>query len=242
MIFDVYDDTSRGMSGEYGQWNVWDSTLNKYVLFIPTETLPSVTGDTETFDNNVTTSRTIGKIKGKRSLDNKDVTFLWHRDNVERLNQFLGRQYDFLVSYKDGTGWKFSGEITYRNDDGTASDKLTGTVTIIPSQVDDVATSNVYDLMAKTCVIANAQFPSEIKLAKAPDTGTGGSETIPVQFSNANATCDVASDNNAITASYASGKITITTNSKEATSGLVKVTPKATGEASWVQYILVIVE
>ena len=242
MIFDVYDDTSRGMSGEYGQWNVWDSKLNKYVLFIPTETLPSVTGDTETFDNNVTTSRTIGKIKGKRSLDNKDVTNLWHRDNVERLNQFLGRQYDFLVSYKDGTGWKFSGEITYRNDDGTASDKLTGTVTIIPSQVDDVATSNVYDLMAKTCVIANAQFPSEIKLAKADETSTSPSEVISVQFSNASATCEVESDNTAISVNYASGKITITTTSKVATSGLIKVTPKATGEASWVQYILVIVE
>ena len=237
MIWDVLDDTSRGMTGEGGQLNVYDTTLNKYVLLLPLETLPSVVGSTNTVDNDVTTSRVIGKIKGKKTIDDKDVTFLWHRDNIERLNQFIGKQCDFLVSYKDGTGWKFSGEITYKNDDGTAGDKLTGTLTIIASDVDDVATTNVLDLMAKTCVITNNNFPSEIRLAL-----KDGTQDVPVKFSNSSATCTVTSSNNSIQATYTSGKITIKTTSQDPTNGVVKVKPTATGEASWEQYILVIVE
>ena len=68
-IYDVLDNTSRGMTGEYGQLNVWDDTLSKYVLFMPLETLPSVVGSTNTVENDVTTSRVIGKIKGKKTID-----------------------------------------------------------------------------------------------------------------------------------------------------------------------------
>ena len=236
-IYDVLDNTSRGMTGEYGQLNVWDNTLSKYVLFMPLETLPSVVGSTNTVENDVTTSRVIGKIKGKKTIDDKDVTFLWCRDNIERLNQFVGKQLKFLVSYKDGTGWKFSGEIVYKPDDAGASDKVNGTFTIIASNCDDVATSNVYDLMAKTCMITNEDLPSEVKLEK-----TNGSVEIPVQFSNASATLTATSDNDTITATYDSGKVKITTTSGTATSGIVKLTPTVTGEASWTNYILVIVE
>lgn len=236
-MYDVLDNTSRGMTGEYGQLNVYDPTLNKYVLFMPLETLPSVVGSTSTVDNDVTTSRTIGKIKGKKTIDDKDVTFLWCRDNIERLNSFLGKQLDFLVSYKDGTGWKFSGEIVYKPDDGSSSDKLTGTFTIIASDVDDVATSNVLDLMARTCVITNSSFPSQITLS-----GTTKSQTIPIQLSNASGVCTAKSDNTSITATYDRGVLTITATGSEATNGIVEVTPSATGEAGWKQYILVKVE
>ena len=101
-IYDVLDNTSRGMTGEYGQLNVWDDTLSKYVLFMPLETLPSVVGSTNTVENDVTTSRVIGKIKGKKTIDDRDVTFLWCRDNIERLNQFVGRQlkFSYLLFYQ----------------------------------------------------------------------------------------------------------------------------------------------
>ncbi len=233
MIYDTLDDTSRGMTGEYGQLNVYDKTLNKYVLLMPLETLPAVSGSVNTVENDVTTSRVVGKIKGKRTIDDKDVTFLWTRDNLERLNLFIGKQCDFLISYKDGTGWKFSGEITYKNDDGTSSDKLTGTFTIVASDVDEVATMNVLDLMAKTCVITNKNLPSVISI-KANE-----SYDIPVQMSNPSATVTATSDNESITATYSAGKVTITSTGSEATNGVVALKPVASGEASWINYILV---
>ena len=99
-IFDVLDDTNRGMTGEYGQLNVYDDTLNKYVLLLPLETLPSVVGSTNTVDNDVTTSRVIGKIKGKKTIDDKDITFLWHRDNIERLNEFVEDWRELMLIYQ----------------------------------------------------------------------------------------------------------------------------------------------
>ena len=89
MDYDVLDNTSRGMTGEFGQLNVYDPTLKKYVLLLPLEILPSVVGSVNTIENNVTTSRTIGKIKGKMTIDDKDVEFLWCRDNIERLNGLI---------------------------------------------------------------------------------------------------------------------------------------------------------
>lgn len=233
-FYDVLDDTSRGMTGEYGQLNVYDSTLNKYVLFLPLETLPSVVGSVNTFENNVTTSRSIGKIKGKKTIDDKEVTFLWCRDNIERINKFVGKQLDFLVSYKDGTGWKFSGEVTYKPDDGTASDKLTGTLTIIASNVEDVATTNVLDLMAKTCVITSGSFPSELYIAPSKE------ESISLKFSNATGTATAKSDNTSITATITGSTLKIT--GTQAGNGIVTVTTNASGEASWEYHILVVVE
>ena len=73
MLFDKLDDTNRGFTGMGGQLNIWNDELKKYVLFLPLETLPSVVGSVNTVDHDVTTSNTIGKIKGKMSIDDKDL-------------------------------------------------------------------------------------------------------------------------------------------------------------------------
>ena len=236
MIYDVIDDTSRGFTGEYGQLNVYDPTLKKYVLLLPVETLPSVVGSVNTVEHDVTTLRSIGKIKGKISIDDKDVTFLWCRDNIERLNQFIGKQCDFLVSYRDGTGWKFSGEITYKPDDAQSSEKTTGTLTIIASSAEAVATSDVRDIMAKTCAIVNSDLPTEIVI-----NASGSEKTFkfPVQCSSATATVKANSNNSAITAQYATGEVTVTVTGSSATTGIIELVPSVEGQASWKNYILV---
>lgn len=235
-LYDELDDTSRGFTAQGGQLNIWNSVLNKYVLFIPCETLPSVVGSVNTVENDVTTSNAIGKIKGKMSIDDKDVTFLWHRDNLRRLNEFLGKQNDFLVSYPDGTGWKFTSEYTYKPDDGGASDKVTGTMTLISSKVDDVATLNVRDLMAKTVTITTA-LPSEITIKT-----TNGSQEITLQSNESDVTYKTSSDNSVITASVEGNKLKISTTSSTATNGIVLVQAEKSGMASWSYSILVNVE
>ncbi len=237
MIYDTLDDTSRGFTGEYGQLNVYDQKLKKYVLFLPLETLPSVVGSQNTVENDVTTSRVIGKIKGKMTIEDKEVTFLWHRDNLERLNQFVGKQLDFLVSYKDGTGWKFSGEITYKPDDSTSSEKTTGTLTIIASSAEDIATTDVRDLMAKTCVITNKSLPSDIIIDSKGTTGK--TFTFPVTMSNPKAKLTCASTNSNITVQESEGTVTVTATGSTATTGIISLTPTVEGEASWVNYITV---
>lgn len=237
MLYDKLDDTSRGFLGFGGQLNIWDDTLSKYVLFIPLETLPSVVGSTNSVEHDVTTSETIGKIKGKNTIEDKDVTFLWHRDNLIRLNQFLGKQNDFLVSYPDGTGWEFTAEYTYKPDDSASSDKTTGTISFITSKTDSEATLNVRDLMARTCIIEST-IDSEINLK------TSGTKEYKLQANVSGATFNASSDNTGIivdSQSLAQGTLKITAGTT-ATSGIVTLNATKTGMASWKTTILVNVE
>lgn len=233
-MYDILDDTKRGFTGEGGQLNIWDSSLNKYVLFLPLETLPSVVGSTNTLDHDVTTSKTIGKIEGKKTIDNKEITFLWHRDNLVRLNEHLGEQCDFLVSYKDGTGWKFSAKYNYKPDDSPASEKATGTLTLIPNAVDDSATLDVTDLMARTCIIATL-LDGEL------DLKASGTKTYTLTANVDGATYSATSSNTAITATISTNTLTITvgTGAKVGDSAIVEVKGTSTGMASWTTTILV---
>lgn len=232
-MYDILDDSKRGFTGEGGQLNIWDETLSKYVLFIPLETLPSVVGSVNSVEHDVTTSSSIGKIIGKKSIDDKELTFLWHRDNINRIEKYLGRQNDFLVSYRDGTGWKFTAEYTYAPADAGASEKVTGNITFVASQVDNTATLNVRDMMAKTCMITSA-IDSEIVI------GTNETKEISLTANTSDATITATSDNSAITATVTGTKLTI----KGTTAGnaLVTLKPTATGMSSWETTILVVVE
>lgn len=236
-MYDILDDTQRGFTGQGGQLNIWDDTLNKYVLFIPLETLPSVVGSTNTVENDVTTSTTIGKIKAKRTVDDKDINFLWHRDNLNRLNKFLGKQCKFLVSYPDGTGWKFVSEYNYKPNDSGASDKVQGTLTLISSEVDEVATINVRDLMAKTVTITSV-LPSEMTVGTTTKTMTLTANVSGAQFTSTTDSSDI------ITASVSSNTLTISKGSSAKSGDTSIVTIKATSEgmASWEYTILVTIE
>lgn len=234
-MYDILDDTKRGFTGEGGQLNIWDSTLNKYVLFLPLETLPSVVGSVNSVEHDVTTSNSIGKIKGKMSIEDKELTFLWHRDNLNRIEKFLGQQNDFLVSYKDGTGWKFTAEYTYKPDDASASEKVTGTITLIPSSVDDSATLNVRDLMARTCMISSA-IDSEIHVQSAV------AKEIAVTLNVDGATFTAVSNSSSITAQVSADSKKVTITSSAVGTGIVTLKPASTGMSSWETTILVVCE
>lgn len=231
-IFDNYDDT-RAQSGIGSQLNIWDEGLQKYVLFIPLETVPSVVGSTNTTEVDLLTSSTITKIEGKSTIDDKDVTFLWHRDNLKRLRKYAGKQCKFLVSYPDYTGWTFEGKISYKPDDGT-SDKLTGTFTLIANKVGDREIEDVRPMMAKTCLITSI-VPFELKL------GTSKSQTINLSATSSEATFTAESSSENITANIV-GKVLTITGGASAGYGIVTIKSSATGMASWETTIAVEVE
>ena len=233
-MYDILDDTKRGFTGEGGQLNIWDATLQRYVLFLPLETLPSVVGSVNTVEHDVTTSSSVGKIKGKMTIEDKELTFLWHRDNIKRIEQFIGQQNDFLVSYRDGTGWKFTAEYTYKPDDAPASEKVTGTITLIPSEVDDNATLDVTALLARTCIISTT-LPSEQRLA------VSGSKEYTLVSNVDDVTYTAKSSSTGITATISGNKLTISAGAS-AGSGIVTVTPSKAGMGSWSTSILVVVE
>ena len=232
-LFDKVDDT-RGQTGIGTQLNIWDEELGKYRLFMPLETVPSVVGSTDTVEIDLLTSSMKSKIEGKSSVEDKDVEFLWHRDNLRLLRSIAGEQHKFLVSYPDFTGWGFTGQIKYRPNDAS-SDKLTGTFTLIASQVDDCETEDVRDLMARTCVI-DSVVPSSIDLDVTKDSENGKSMTLSSPISGATFTATSTSATVA-TATVASNKLTIKPIAKGYC--IVEVTSSASGYAGWTTTIAV---
>lgn len=241
-IYQKVDDT-RANIGVGTQLNIWDDTLGengKYRLFIPLETVPSVVGSTETVEVDLLTSSIKTKIEGKSTVDDVDVEFLWHRDNLKRLREAEGEEHKFLISYPDYTGWKFTGKIKYRPNEAT-SDKLTGTITIIASSVDEHETEDVRDVLAKTCVI-DTPLPAALTLKKSSDPYKYKvSSTISGATFTAKSTSDtIASADVPTSTSGDTKELTITPKAKGYC--IVEVTASATGYASWTTTIAVEVE
>lgn len=129
----------------------------KYELLIGGETVPFVFGETETVEVDIMQSETKGKIQGKMSIDDKDVDFLLHRDNIYRLEKFAnGKMYDFLSVTKDGVAYKCTGTITYKPNDVSGSDAHRGTFRLVCASAEKKPIMDVRELFMDTCLFTDA--------------------------------------------------------------------------------------
>lgn len=149
---------NRGMSG-YGSALLYkDSTVDLdglYHLLLPLETAPSVTGSVDTFDFDILTCPSKGQVEGKETLEQKDVDFLWHRDNVRKLESLQGKVIDFLVVYQDFTARAFTGTIKVRPQDAGA-DIMRGTFTLTPMSAQTTTILDARDLIKDTVWFTNS--------------------------------------------------------------------------------------
>lgn len=222
---------SRGLAGYGAAIVVKEQGETKYSLLIASETVPSVFGSQNSFEFDLVNSQTIGKIQGKKTLDDKDVEFLLHRDNVFRLEQLKGRILDFMYVTPDFMGWKFSGKISVRPNDASA-EVLMGTYTITPMSADDSPILNVRDLIKETLCFADA-IPESIKSGDAVNVGVVQSDAT-VTYTQANVNIDgTLGEGTSLTAT--NGVATIT----NALGGLIAITASAEGYASWTTTIYV---
>jgi hypothetical protein len=143
---------SRAQSAYSSAILVKDKTLDKYVLLIASETVPAVFGAQASFEFNLLNSKTIGKVPDKTALEDKEVEFLLHRDNIYRLEGLKDKMLDFLYLTPDFMGWRFSGKISSRPNDGTA-DILRGTYTITPMSADPTPIMDARSLVMETISI-----------------------------------------------------------------------------------------
>lgn len=217
-----------------------------YHLLVPLETVPTVFGSVDTFEYDLLTCKTKGNVEGKETLDQQDVEFMWHRDNVKRLEDLQGRMLDFMLVYGDFSARTFSGTIRVRPNESTA-DILTGTITITPSSAETDTLLDCRELIQDTITFTN-QIPDSIVIG---DTATelqigtepAGSETTIA------ASCDNSNFQVSVTQGTGSGdnatpaKVSISKKSDSPDTapqyGLVEITATATGYASWTTTVLV---
>lgn len=206
---------------------------SRYHLLIPLETVPGVVGSTDTSEFDLLTSKTKGKLQGKATLEDKEVEFLWHRDNILRLEALVGQTLDFLTIYPDYTARAFSGTIQVRSNDAEG-DILKGTFTISPISAETTTILDCRELIQDTIMITSA-IPSIINL----DVNTN--EYLIKFNTNVEYSELVVEFEKGESFGYSTGTegttttLTITKNSSGASMAydLLKITPKQEGYASW---------
>lgn len=206
-----------------------ENNLNKFVLLVPTTDMPAGPGAPETIDNPILTTEVIGQVQGKQTIEQKEYTINWNRDNIRRLEKYANKQCTFLE--RDGmeyTGRKFVGTLAYDKDAFSDNAIMVGKVWITVNEdlgiVDDIR-----DIYALTAVITSPL----------PETTVQATKTADLEISTSpDATVTALSETASVaTATYASGKLTIT--GVAAGHAIIKLTCSATGEGTSERTLLV---
>lgn len=222
----------RAMSG-YGSALLYkEANESLYHLVLPLETAPVPNGSVDTFDFDLLTCPSKGQVEGKESLDQKDVDFLWHRDNVARLEALQGKVLEFLVVYQDFTARAFTATIKVKPQDAGA-DIMRGTFTITPLSAVSSTFLDARDLIKDTVMFSNA-IPAMVEVE------TGKTFSTEIKTNPSDATITPKSNNTKFTATATGGTLTIThSGSTVGETALIEIVATKTGMASWTTYIAV---
>lgn len=216
----------RAMSG-YGSALLYkEANETLYHIVTPLESVPTVSGSVDTFDFDILTCPSKGQVEGKESLDQVEVDFLWHRDNITRLESLQGRVLDFMAVYQDFTARTFTGTIKVRPQEAGA-DIMRGTFTITPMSASTTTILDARDLIQDTVMFTNA-IDDHIVMSE-------NSYDVVVKTNPATANVSVTSNNSDFTGVYSDGKVTINYVGDGDTKAyaILAITATAENYASW---------
>lgn len=154
---------------------------DKYSLFLPAAELPSPEGTTNTIEYELLNQAAIGQIKGKKKLESFDVPFMWHRDNIYRLEKYKGQVIDFLDFQPDYTAKKYRATYEYRRDTAQPSTVLQGILTIVPMSMDEGAILNCRDMVEETLCFSEA-IPATVEVGDTIDLSVAQNVTVNYSF------------------------------------------------------------
>lgn len=227
---------SRPSAGYQSMTLVKEQGEEKYSLLMPSETVPCPVGSQDSFEFDILQSGSKGKVKGKSTIDDKEVEFLLHRDNIYRLNQLVGKTLDFMYVSPDLMGLKYTGTITYRPNDLSA-DIAKGTYTLTCFSADQTFT--VFDVRPyyKDTVYFSDVVPANVKVGE--EAVSFNVVTDPMDGVTIECVCD--NENFEVTPTQATGtapaKVSIAKKSLEPADapqyGMLYITAKKEGFAPW---------
>lgn len=219
-------------SGYKAAWCVKEQGADKYSLLVASETVPSVFGAEDSFEFDLLQSPVKGKVKGKPTLDDKEVEVLHTRDNVLRAYRLKDKVLDFLYVDSQFVGYKYSGTLSYRVNDA-GNDILKGTFTIVPMSADPDPIMDCRGMVEETLCFENA-IPDTVTAGATIDASVVQDVTATYSYVKIDTYGNETPDTTAITGGT-NGKLTISSTA----SGLYGITVSATGYASWTTTIYV---
>lgn len=193
--------TDKGVLSKGASLNIQD-TDGKYFLLVPTTTLPATKGAPATVEKTVLTDGAVTQVEGLQTIDQKEYTFNYHRDNIRQLRKYAGKSLSFVERNADNTGERFTGTFAFGRSDVSVNGIEQGTIYVTVSSSDEYPLDDVRDIIKPTAIITSPLEPINL-------TGTG-SIVIPIETSP-NATVKATSEADGIaTVTYADNKLTVT--------------------------------
>lgn len=206
----------------------------KYSLWLCVTNIPATGSAPEQVETTVTTARKKTYTFGRQDNPQKECTFMAHRNNFMILKDDYNKQLDFLQVNPDGTGWKFSGYVSFYQDEISVGSNLTGEAVITVSSSEELPIMDVSDLIQET-VTFTGTIPADLTV-----TGTG-TATFSVATDPADATIAVSSGTTTVaTVAASSGVVTVT--GVAAGTALIEVKGTKTGCSDGKSYVLVTVK
>lgn len=223
----------RALSEHRGSALLIKKASGKYSIFLPVEGTGENGSTPAQLDKTAIGNRQSSSEEGRQDNPQKTLPFFAHRDNLRIINEYAGRDCEFLRLLPDFTGFKYMGKPSLMVNNTDVGSLEQGQLTITPSGIDEYV-DNCFDLVEDTAVI-NSAIPDTLFLKKG-ESVVESITTIP-----ADASIEVKSETESVaTITYASGKATIT--AAEEGSAVLLITTKKTGYASLTRSILAIVQ
>lgn len=195
-----------------------------YHMVIASETVPSPSGERETFEFDLRQSRSKGVVEGKPTINPINFNVLNTKDNIYRLEQYKGKTLDYMTVYGNNTSLHFIGRMQYSPADAEAG-LLQLRVTITPMSVDGEMLLDCRDLVEPVVMFVGA-LPATATV-EPKKTITIDASTIPTE-----ATITANSNSTVCTTSVSEKVVTITGGSSTGTA-LVTITGSAENYGTW---------
>lgn len=135
----------------------------KYSLWMAVTNIPATGSAPEQVETTVTTSRKKTYTFGRQDNPQKECTFMAHRDNFMVLKEDYNKQLDFLQVNPDGTGWAFTGFVSFYQDEISVGSNLTGKAVITVSSSEELPRDNVSDIIQETVTFVSA-VPADVTI------------------------------------------------------------------------------
>lgn len=209
----------------------------KYHIVAAVEGMPAVFGSPENIAFSSTTNMTVTNVKGKNTTENVTVNIPYNLDNIELMDEIVGTKCKFAyIDLEDFSGQEFVATPSYHMAEvGTTSIKTI----VLDLTVEDAKakiTQDLYDLFQDT-ISFESTIPGNIVL-EGVETAEFNIATTPT---SANITAE-SSATGVATASFTSGKLTITGVKAGSTIVTIKAVDSTNAYASNSRRIKVIVE
>lgn len=222
----------RGLSEHTGSALFTKKSNGKYSFFLPLTNLGEIGSTPEQLEKTVIGNMAKTYVSGRKDNPQQTQTFYIHRDNLRLVEEYKGKELDFIRVFPDMSAVIYSGQFDYKIND-TALNALEQGETSITITNEPQVIDNAFALIEDTAMFTSS-IPEMVQI-----TGKG-THTLNITTNPADATITANSDTTGVaTANYTGGKLTITGVADG--SAVVELTVSKEGYNSFKRTILVIV-